>query len=391
MRQGQNRRPRGRNPNNTGGGGSGSNNNRRGTNQLTRSFESNGPDVKVRGTPQHIAEKYVQLARDAQSSGDPVMAENYLQHAEHYYRIVLAAQEEMTQKYGHQFAPQRPFNEDGDDEGEDGDDDTANGTNNGQQPDLRQGQPYQQNQNGQNQNGNGPQGEGGQRFDRNSGQPRRFDQQDRSPRQDNRQDGRQDGRQDNRGEYRQDRADRPFNGDRQDRNDRDRNDQRPRFDGPRQEGPRQDNPRQENPRQEGPRQDAPRQDGPRQNGEPSHRGDRPRDQDRNRDRFDRQRQDRNAPERSFNDGAPQAHEDSAPPAQLSVEPRNPRRHIPVDDDSDIGGLPAFVTAPKRQVINLEQPPVSDAAPDASASDEFPKRRRGRPRKVDIAAAGGDAE
>jgi Domain of unknown function (DUF4167) len=96
MRQGQNRRPRGRNPSN--GGSGGNNNNRRGTNQLTRSFESNGPDVKVRGTPQHIAEKYVQLARDAQSSGDPVMAENYLQHAEHYYRIVLTAQEEMTLK-----------------------------------------------------------------------------------------------------------------------------------------------------------------------------------------------------------------------------------------------------------------------------------------------------
>lgn len=61
-------------------------------NPLSRNFESNGPDVKVRGNAAHIAEKYVQLARDAQSSGDSVMAENYLQHAEHYYRIVSAAQ-----------------------------------------------------------------------------------------------------------------------------------------------------------------------------------------------------------------------------------------------------------------------------------------------------------
>ena len=65
--------------------------NRRGPNPLTRSYDSNGPDVKVRGTAQHVAEKYTQLARDAHVSGDPVMAENYLQHAEHYYRLIAAA------------------------------------------------------------------------------------------------------------------------------------------------------------------------------------------------------------------------------------------------------------------------------------------------------------
>ncbi|MCZ8269546.1 MAG: DUF4167 domain-containing protein [Beijerinckiaceae bacterium] len=77
MRPGQNKRMRGRN--------------RRGPNPLTRSYESNGPDVKVRGTAQHIAEKYTQLARDAHLSGDPVAAESYLQHAEHYYRLIAAA------------------------------------------------------------------------------------------------------------------------------------------------------------------------------------------------------------------------------------------------------------------------------------------------------------
>jgi len=65
---------------------------RKHTNPLSRNYESNGPDVKVRGNAAHIAEKYTQLARDAQSAGDSVMAENYLQHAEHYYRIVMAAQ-----------------------------------------------------------------------------------------------------------------------------------------------------------------------------------------------------------------------------------------------------------------------------------------------------------
>src|SRR5579884_209497 len=71
---------------------------RKSQNPLTRVYESNGPDVKIRGTAAHIAEKYVQLARDAQSSGDPVAAENYYQHAEHYYRLIAAAQEQFRQQ-----------------------------------------------------------------------------------------------------------------------------------------------------------------------------------------------------------------------------------------------------------------------------------------------------
>lgn len=55
-----------------------------------RAFDSTGPDVKIRGTAAHVYEKYLQLARDAGSAGDRVMAENYLQHAEHYYRILMA-------------------------------------------------------------------------------------------------------------------------------------------------------------------------------------------------------------------------------------------------------------------------------------------------------------
>ena len=84
MRPGQNKRMRGRS-------------NRKGPSPLTRTYESNGPDVKIRGTAQHVAEKYLQLARDAQSSGDPVAAENLLQHAEHYFRIIAAAQTAQTQ------------------------------------------------------------------------------------------------------------------------------------------------------------------------------------------------------------------------------------------------------------------------------------------------------
>src|SRR5579864_7345504 len=86
MRNGQNKRMRGRN--------------RKGSyhqNPLSRMYESNGPDVKIRGTASHVAEKYLQLARDAQSSGDPIAAENYYQHAEHYFRLIAAAQEQYRQ------------------------------------------------------------------------------------------------------------------------------------------------------------------------------------------------------------------------------------------------------------------------------------------------------
>jgi hypothetical protein len=104
MRHNQNRRSRGRNSNN---------NNRKGPNPLTRSYESNGPDVKVRGTAMHVAEKYMTLARDAQSSGDNVAAENYLQHAEHYNRIVMAAQAQFQQAQQAQFrdSPEEGYDE----------------------------------------------------------------------------------------------------------------------------------------------------------------------------------------------------------------------------------------------------------------------------------------
>ena len=62
-----------------------------GGNNMNRVFDSAGPEGKVRGTPQQIIDKYISLARDAQTSGDRVSAENFLQHAEHYQRILSAA------------------------------------------------------------------------------------------------------------------------------------------------------------------------------------------------------------------------------------------------------------------------------------------------------------
>jgi len=83
--------------------------------------------VKIRGSASHVYEKYLQLARDANSSGDRVQAENYLQHAEHYYRI-MAAQQAQMQQYQQQQAPQPHFN--------------GNGNTNGNA--MAGGQPYPQ-------------------------------------------------------------------------------------------------------------------------------------------------------------------------------------------------------------------------------------------------------
>jgi hypothetical protein len=116
MRNGQNnKRMRNRNNNNN----NNNNNNRRGQNPMTRVFESNGPDIKIRGTASHVAEKYVQLARDARSSGDPVAAENYYQHAEHYFRLIAAAQEQFRQNQPQpRTENEMPSTDEGEDEGE---------------------------------------------------------------------------------------------------------------------------------------------------------------------------------------------------------------------------------------------------------------------------------
>ena len=71
------------------------NNNRSVANVMNRVFDSSGPEGKVRGTPQQIIEKYQQLTRDSQLSGDRVAAENFQQHAEHYMRLQAEAQREI--------------------------------------------------------------------------------------------------------------------------------------------------------------------------------------------------------------------------------------------------------------------------------------------------------
>ena len=82
------------------GGNGGQHNQQRRPNMgniINRVFESAGPDGKVRGTPQQIIDKYQLLARDAQLAGDRVAAENYLQHAEHYSRLLGDAQRQQQE------------------------------------------------------------------------------------------------------------------------------------------------------------------------------------------------------------------------------------------------------------------------------------------------------
>jgi len=131
------KRMRGRN-NRGGGGGTGGGGpirHQSGNVPLNRNhvFDSNGPDLRIRGTAQQLFEKYLQLGRDATSSGDRVMAEGYFQHAEHYFRIINAinqAQQQNPQHHqnGQNGTPQPPQhngprhlnegNEDGDEDGE---------------------------------------------------------------------------------------------------------------------------------------------------------------------------------------------------------------------------------------------------------------------------------
>jgi hypothetical protein len=75
---------------------------------LNRVFESNGPEGKVRGTPQQIVEKYLSLARDAQTSDDRVVAENFLQHAEHYQRLLLEAAPNTDDRRDHPSEQDQP-------------------------------------------------------------------------------------------------------------------------------------------------------------------------------------------------------------------------------------------------------------------------------------------
>jgi hypothetical protein len=322
-----------------------------------RAFDSNGPDgVKVRGAAQHIYEKYQQLARDAGSAGDRVLAENYLQHAEHYFRVLRAMQ------------PQRPISEiigrdqfvsgydiDFEDESQNVEE-TAEAETDGGQDGRRDDRPYSDRQNGDRQNGD---------------------------RQNN---DRQGGDRQN-GEYRQ-REDRP-QGDYRQRDDRQQGDYRPRDDrgqggeyrqrDDRPQGDRGQGDRGQGDRGQGDRGQGDRQPGERQQGE-RYQGDRPSRYPRE-DRQARYQNDRPArQDREFRPDRPERDpltviEPQATPlttaAASAPSPSYEAHESPAGvlrgEDGATSHAPAFLQ-PRAE-------PRPEAAPEEGTETRRPRRRR----------------
>jgi Domain of unknown function (DUF4167) len=147
-------------------------------NIINRVFDSSGPEGKVRGTPQQIIEKYQMLARDAQLSNDRVAAENFLQHAEHYTRLLAEATREMAAE---QEARQQQFQQNGGQNGQNG---GQNGNQNGNpnggqygQQGGQQGQPRGDRPEGQERRDRDNRGDRDTRPDRDN----RVERQDRAP------------------------------------------------------------------------------------------------------------------------------------------------------------------------------------------------------------------
>ena len=363
----------------------------KGPNPLTRSYESNGPDVKLRGTAQHIADKYAQLARDALASGDPIAAENYFQHGEHYFRIITGAQEPNRPQSSQGYARNGYEDED------EGDEDAmqGNGSAQGEQGRDHGRRDY------------------GQGFDRNAGgdeygdpgqQPQPFERHDYDPRQ-NRND-----RQDNRRDRFQNRNDRPQRFDnnrdfnnrgegrqegRQDRQDFGRQDSQPRQDY-RQDGrqeQRHEQGRGEN-RQDFGRNDQSRErDGGRyENG----RGDYPRHEGGRQDRQESRQQENRQEGRQDDRHANRQESGRGEQPRFDNGPRRDRRREEPSRAEETGGLPAFLMTATRnpqpaessaseQAKQPEKPePVQDneAAPTVAAGEDAapapkPRRRRAR--------------
>ncbi|WP_376788205.1 DUF4167 domain-containing protein [Phenylobacterium montanum] len=310
-----------------------------------RAFESNGPDgVKIRGAAQHVYEKYQQLARDALTSGDRILAESYQQHAEHYFRVLRAMQ------------PQRPasdiigrdafaggFDIDFEDEGQ-------------QEAETAEA----------------AEGEGEQR------QEGRSDWRGE----------RQDRQRDDRGRDDRQRDDRPRDENRRDRDRGFNRDDRNREDRYRDDRPRDDRPREDRSRDDRQRDDRPRDDRPRD----ENRRDRFRDRDRDRDRGERDRDDRppreeRSSERRFERVDPMAVvEPQALPLTAPAEPA-PSSPMLRSEDGGVSHAPAFLQA------RSEPKAAADAkAPDAEETAETkparaPRRRRA-PRNLETAEGAG---
>lgn len=316
-----------------------------------RAFDSNGPEgVKVRGAAQSVYEKYQQLARDASSSGDRVLAENYLQHAEHYFRVLRAIQpnrpvadivgKDVYAAYEIDFEAEPP-----------------------EEPEVVE-QPAE----GQGEGGEG--GEGGEprrdRFenrDRNRDRDRNFENRDRDR---NRDDRNRDG--DGRRDRWRDRDDRPR--DDRPRDDRPRDD-RPRDDRPRDERPREDRfrDRDDRPRDDRPREDRPAAEGEAPQGEGDFREGRRRDRNRNRDR------DRDWQPRGERDPLAVIEPEASP---LTADaPAGEGSPMLRGQDGAVSHAPAFLGR------KAERPPeaVAAAPAEAAASEEGEEAKKPRRRRA----------
>lgn len=99
-------------------GGGGNNGGQRRVNPRVQTFDSNGPEVRIRGNAIQITEKYLTLARDANAAGDRILAESYFQHAEHYQRMLNEANEEMARNNPQAFQQQQQQQQQANGEGE---------------------------------------------------------------------------------------------------------------------------------------------------------------------------------------------------------------------------------------------------------------------------------
>jgi len=134
-------------------------------NNPNRAYESNGPDIKVRGSAQTVFEKYQQLARDANSSGDRVLGENYLQHAEHYFRVLRAMQPTFVPRTEMMIAGYEDESDDGEETNEAMEGAEGEGNEGGEgapQPEFTPNRPPRENRFDQNrgEGRNEPRGEG---------------------------------------------------------------------------------------------------------------------------------------------------------------------------------------------------------------------------------------
>ena len=334
-----------------GGGGNGGGGGGKPQHNANRAFDSNGPDnVKVRGDAQHIYEKYQQLARDAGSGGDRVLAENYLQHAEHYFRVLRAMQ------------PQRPLSE------IIGRDQFVSGY------DIDFEEEPQAAEEGAPAEAEADAGGEGRREDRQW-------QRDERPREDRQQQGdyrQQNDRQQNdrpQGEYRQ----RDGQGEYRQRDDRPRDD-RPRDDRPREDRPREDRQQQgeyrqrdDRARDDRPRDDRPRDDRPREDRYQGDRQGRARDDRQGRYQNDRPRQDReyrdrNGGERPERDPLSVIEPQATPlvaPAAAYEQPRESDAGVLRGEDGAVSHAPAFLQTRAEPRAEGEEP----------AATPRPRRRR----------------